>query len=93
MPSVSRLQGRGSFSGFGRGDRRGNEGADMAPPVESGIRPRFVRGLSIGRARRSVPFARLMDALGVSRAQLKRDLVYMRERLNAPIEYDRDPNG
>jgi hypothetical protein len=40
-----------------------------------------------------VPFARLIDALGESRAQLKRDLVYMRERLNATIEYDRDSNG
>ena len=42
---------------------------------------------------RSVPFARLMEALGVSRAQLKRDLQYMRERLNAPIEYSREVNG
>src|SRR4051794_23480652 len=42
---------------------------------------------------RSVPFARLMETLGVSRAQLKRDLQYMRERLNAPIEYSREANG
>jgi predicted DNA-binding transcriptional regulator YafY len=41
----------------------------------------------------SVPFARLQESLGISRAQLKRDLAYMRERLNAPIEYDRDTNG
>jgi predicted DNA-binding transcriptional regulator YafY len=34
-----------------------------------------------------------MTTLGVSRAQLKRDLAYMRERFNAPIEYDRDTNG
>jgi predicted DNA-binding transcriptional regulator YafY len=42
---------------------------------------------------RSVAFVKLQEALGVSRAQLKRDLAYMRERLNAPIEYDRDSNG
>jgi predicted DNA-binding transcriptional regulator YafY len=41
----------------------------------------------------SIAFVKLMEALGVSRAQLKRDLAYMRERLNAPIEYDRDTNG
>src|SRR2546423_598999 len=40
-----------------------------------------------------VPFAGLKDALGVSRATLKRDLVYMRDRLHAPIEYVRAGNG
>ena len=30
-----------------------------------------------------VPFAGLKDALGVSRATLKRDLVYLRDRLHA----------
>src|ERR1043165_2644849 len=29
----------------------------------------------------------------MSRASVKRDLAYMRERFNAPIEYDRDANG
>lgn len=38
-------------------------------------------------------FAALQEALGISRAQLKRDLAYLRERFNAPIEYDRDANG
>src|SRR5436305_587819 len=32
-----------------------------------------------------VPFARLQEGLGVSRATLKRDLLYMRDRFNAPI--------
>jgi predicted DNA-binding transcriptional regulator YafY len=41
----------------------------------------------------SVSFAKLQEALGISRAQLKRDLTYMRDRFNAPIEYDRDSNG
>src|SRR5207237_10771635 len=39
-----------------------------------------------------VPFARLKDALGVSQATLKRDLLYMRDRFNAPIEYVREVN-
>ena len=41
----------------------------------------------------SVSFAELMKSLGVSRAQLKRDIAYMRDRFNAPIEYERDTNG
>ncbi|MCF8174292.1 MAG: YafY family transcriptional regulator [Burkholderiaceae bacterium] len=40
--------------------------------------------------RKLVPFADLMAALEVSRATLKRDLEYMRNRLNAPIVWDRD---
>jgi predicted DNA-binding transcriptional regulator YafY len=40
-----------------------------------------------------VTFARFQEALGVSRATLKRDLVYMRDRFNAPIEFDRHANG
>ena len=38
-------------------------------------------------------FIKLQEALGISPAQLNRDLAYMRERLNAPIDYDRDANG
>jgi predicted DNA-binding transcriptional regulator YafY len=41
----------------------------------------------------AVPFADLKDELSVSRATLKRDLEYMRERFNAPIEWDRAANG
>jgi predicted DNA-binding transcriptional regulator YafY len=40
-----------------------------------------------------VSFSKLQESLGVSRATLKRDLIYMRERFNAPIEYDRKTNG
>src|SRR6516225_4788936 len=40
-----------------------------------------------------VTFARFRDALGVSRATVKRDLLYMRDRFNAPIEFDRAANG
>jgi len=34
-----------------------------------------------------------LDELGVSLATFKRDLEYMRERLHAPITWDRDANG
>ena len=41
----------------------------------------------------AVAFAELREALDVSNATLKRDLEYMRERFNAPIEWDREANG
>lgn len=40
-----------------------------------------------------VPFRRLAEILNVSAATLKRDIGYMRDRFNAPIEYDREANG
>ena len=43
--------------------------------------------------RRVVPLKDLLEALGVSKATFKRDLAYMRDRLNAPIEYDRERGG
>jgi len=42
---------------------------------------------------RAVPFGALQASLGVSRATLKRDLAYMKDRFNAPIEFDRDTGG
>ena len=54
---------------------------------------RFYKIDQLLKDRKLVSFATLMEALGVSRASLKRDLEYMRERFNAPIEYDRDLNG
>jgi len=42
---------------------------------------------------RSVGFEALRRDLGVSVSQLKRDLAYMRARLNAPIEWSRELNG
>jgi len=41
----------------------------------------------------SVPFAMFRERLEVSRATIKRDLEYMRNRLNAPIVWDRDARG
>ena len=43
--------------------------------------------------RKMVTFPQLMAGLGVSRATLRRDLEYMRDRLNAPIVYDRLAGG
>ena len=43
--------------------------------------------------RAGVPFQELQDRLEVSRATLKRDLAYMKDRLNAPILFDRFLGG
>jgi predicted DNA-binding transcriptional regulator YafY len=43
--------------------------------------------------RKTVSFQELLDRLEVSPATLKRDLAYMRDRLNAPIVYDKELNG
>ena len=43
--------------------------------------------------RKAVSFQELLDRLEVSPATLKRDLAYMRDRLNAPIVYDKEQNG
>ncbi len=40
-----------------------------------------------------VPVRVFLEELGISLATFKRDLEYMRERLNAPIVWDRDQNG
>ena len=40
--------------------------------------------------RPGVPAAEFLEELGISLATFKRDLEYMRERLNAPIVWDRD---
>lgn len=55
---------------------------------------RFYRIDQLLRERRGpVPIARFLDALGVSRATFKRDLEYMRDRLHAPIVWDRERGG
>lgn len=54
---------------------------------------RFYKIEMLIRSRGCVSFADLMDELGVSRATLKRDLEYLRERMDAPIVYDRFDNG
>ncbi len=54
---------------------------------------RFYKIERLLRSRGCVSFEDLLDELGVSRATLKRDLQYLRDRLNAPIAYDRNENG
>jgi predicted DNA-binding transcriptional regulator YafY len=45
------------------------------------------------RNRGHVSFQQLLGDLEVSAATLKRDLEYLRDRMGAPIVYDRDLNG
>ena len=54
---------------------------------------RLYRIEALIRSRGNVSFQNLLDELEVSRATLKRDLEYLRSRMGAPIEYDRDLNG
>ncbi len=54
---------------------------------------RLYRIEALIRARGHVSFATLLEELEVSPATLKRDLEYLRSRLGAPIDYDRDLNG
>ncbi|UXH78456.1 helix-turn-helix transcriptional regulator [Roseateles amylovorans] len=54
---------------------------------------RFYKIEMLIRSRVCVSFAALREALEVSPATLKRDLQYLRERMDAPIEYDAAENG
>ena len=45
------------------------------------------------KERKSISFEALREALDVSRATLKRDIADMRDRFNAPIEFDRELGG
>ncbi len=57
------------------------------------INERIYRIDQLLHERRSVTFQELLDRLEVSRATLKRDLAYMRDRLNAPIIFDKELSG
>ncbi|MFT7722390.1 MAG: WYL domain-containing protein [Roseateles sp.] len=54
---------------------------------------RFYKIEHLIRSRGCVSFAELRAALEVSPATLKRDLAYLRGRMDAPIEYDAAENG
>ena len=54
---------------------------------------RFYKIHQLLAARGAVKLGEFLDALGVSRATFKRDIEYMRDRLNAPIEWDREKRG
>lgn len=54
---------------------------------------RFYKIELLLRSRGCVSFAALREALDVSPATLKRDLQYLRDRMDAPIVYDAHDNG
>ena len=54
---------------------------------------RFYRIDQLLNEQRCLPFEAIQEALGVSRATLRRDMQYLRDRLNAPIIYDRMGGG
>ena len=54
---------------------------------------RFYKLHRLLEARGTVRIAEILRELGVSRATFKRDLEYMRDRMNAPIEWDREKRG
>lgn len=54
---------------------------------------RFYKIHQLLERRRSVRVEEFLDTLGVSLATFKRDLEYMRDRFQAPIEWDRDTRG
>ena len=54
---------------------------------------RFYKIDALLQANRVVPINQLLRALEVSRATFKRDLEYLRDRLHAPIEWDREEHG
>ena len=54
---------------------------------------RFYKIAQIIGERKLVTFATLQEALEVSPATLKRDIQYLRDRLNAPLIWDREAGG
>ena len=54
---------------------------------------RFYKIDRLLKERKVVSFTDFKAELGMSPASVKRDLAYMRDRFNAPIEYDREANG
>lgn len=54
---------------------------------------RFYRIEKLLRQRHIVPIQELLRELGVSRPTFKRDLEYLRDRLHAPIVWDREAGG
>ena len=54
---------------------------------------RFYKIDNLLHANKVVPVGRFLEELEVSLATFKRDIEYMRDRLNAPIEWDRSDGG
>jgi predicted DNA-binding transcriptional regulator YafY len=54
---------------------------------------RFYKIDRLLRDNRSVPLERFLEVLSVSKATFKRDIEYMRDRMSAPIVWDRELRG
>lgn len=54
---------------------------------------RFYKIDTLLQTGRAVPVSRMLEVLEVSLATFKRDIEYMRDRLNSPIEWDREERG
>jgi predicted DNA-binding transcriptional regulator YafY len=54
---------------------------------------RFYRILALLQQKKSVAREEFLEALSISPATFKRDLEYLRDRMNAPIDYRREANG
>src|SRR5688572_11497316 len=54
---------------------------------------RFYRIQALLQQRKSVTREEFLQDLGVSPATFKRDLEYLRDRMNAPIDWNRERNG
>ena len=65
----------------------------MSYPIAMDRTERFYKIDQLLQSRNLVPVQDFLKELGVSLATFKRDLEYMRDRLNAPIVWDRDANG
>lgn len=57
------------------------------------INERIYRIDNLLNERRSISFQELLDRLEVSPATLKRDIAHMRDRLNAPLIFDKEVGG
>ena len=57
------------------------------------INERIYRIEDLLKNRNSISFNELQEKLEISRATLKRDIAYMRDRLGAPIIFDRELGG
>jgi predicted DNA-binding transcriptional regulator YafY len=54
---------------------------------------RFYKIDALLQGGRAVPIGTMLEMLAVSRATFKRDIEYMRDRLNYPIVWDRETRG
>ena len=54
---------------------------------------RFYRIDQMLHGRRMVPIEVFLEELDISRATFKRDMEYLRDRLHAPIVWDREEGG